>query len=156
MKKIIVPIIIILPVLFYLIFVVKLSHMTSLSIEIKANDKSGITSLETNVEDQAFIASINSIITEKRYLKQPLYHHYSRNEIDYEITSYNMNESNKLKTRYRILLNIDEESNVANRSRIDVIRIEGEIENKFGSFSVFLTDEQVKELTKCIQDYLSQ
>ncbi|GAU76229.1 hypothetical protein F3D3_0826 [Fusibacter sp. 3D3] len=67
-----------------------------------------------------------------------------------------MNESNKLKTRYRILLNIDEESNVANRSRIDVIRIEGEIENKFGSFSVFLTDEQVKELTKCIQDYLSQ
>lgn len=150
MKKIMLPILIILSVLLYLLFVVKLSNITSPSIEIKANDKSGITSLETNVEDQAFIASINSIITEKYYLKQPLYHGYSRNEIDYEMTVYNLNKSNEIITRYRILLNVDEESNVANRSRIDVTRMGSEIESRFGSFSVFLTDEQVEALTNCI------
>ncbi|MBF4693108.1 hypothetical protein [Fusibacter ferrireducens] len=52
--------------------------------------------------------------------------------------------------RYRILLNVDEESNVVNRSRIDVTRMGSEIESRFGSFSVFLTDEQVEALTNCI------
>lgn len=156
MKKIIIPTIIIIPVLLYLLFVVKLSDITSLSIEIKANDRSGSTSLEIDVEDQAFIEEINSIITEKSYIKQPLYTSYSRCEIDYEIKIYNMNEDNEIVTTYKILLNNGKESNVGNRSRIDVIRTRSGIVSKLNSFSVFLTDEQVKKLTNCIQKYVSQ
>jgi hypothetical protein len=155
MKKIIIPTIIIVPILLYLLFVVKLSDITALSIEIKANDKSG-TILEINVEDQAFIEEINLIITEKNYIKQPLYNNYSKSEIDFEIKIYNMNEDSEIVTRYKILLNTDDESNVANRSRIDVTRMGGAIESKLNSFSVFLTDEQVKKLTSRIQKYVFQ
>lgn len=155
MKKIIIPTIII-PVLLYLLFVVNLSDITSHSIEIKANNKSG-TFLEIDVEDQSFIEEINSIITEKSYyIKQPLYNNYSRREIDFEIKIFNMNEENEIVSRYKILLNTDNESNVANRSRIDVTRMGSGIESKLNSFSIFLTDEQVEKLTNCIQKYVSQ
>ena len=154
MKKIIISSLLIIPILLYFLCFVKLDDINAISVEIIVNDKWG--SVDYNIDNQDLIEEISEHIAKKRYFKQPLYDIYSRNEVDSEITIYKMNDNKQVVTWYRILLNNDDGGGISNRSRIDLMRMGGETVSKWRSFTVFLSNEQVEELTDSLQQYLPQ
>ena len=95
------------------------------------NNDSSAEEVVVDIVDAAFISTINSIISQKIYYKQPYINSYSRDEIDYEITFLEKNASGVIVSWYKILLNDNENdsTNLSNKSRLDVMSLDVSIFN---------------------------
>lgn len=133
------------------------TDVAELRINENDNNDSEVQEIVIDINDSEFVKTINKIVTDKIYYRQPYINSSSRNEIDYEITLYELNENGGLMTQYRILLNDNEKenetTNVSNLSRIDVMHFKSTMPFLSKNYSLKLTKAQEIKLVEAVMEY---
>lgn len=110
--------------------------------------------VELIINDAQFIEKINDTITGKIYYNQPFIETYNRDEVDYEIRVYNYDQKRIMQSRYRIFLNDDDNPDLINMSRVDMINMKTGFSLFDRSCSLKLTNEQKNRLMEVVKAYI--
>ncbi len=135
-------------------FTTRVSEIRSDAIDLTINSTLDDVSNELHIESDEMVSQINQIISQKMYFNQAYINTYSRDQMDYEVNLYEFDENGQMTKWYRLLVNIDANENISDKSRLDVIVIRNGASDFKKSHSLMLSEKQVLALRKIIESNL--